>query len=261
MKIIINLQTMLHTFILNDPNVRKFYLKSFSHTKYSLNNILTAILYVLKTGIAWRDLMFPIHWQSVFFHFRRLCKYSVFNKFFYFLRNNYLATRSPGVQLVDSSFILNKTGREHIARNKFFKSKNCNKLSLITDADGTPLSVFCGLGNLHDLNITDFHFNDLFVICGKHKSVTLLADKGYISKQFTDKLKNCNYTLMVPHKSNMKPFENFDAHLYKQRIHVEHTFSKLKQFKRIQLRYDSSLSAYDSFVFLACSILILRKLC
>jgi transposase len=261
MKLNINLQKILHDFILNDPNTRLFYLHSFTNTKYQLTDILTAILYVLKTGIAWRDLMFPIHWQSVFFHFKRLCKYSIFNKFFYFLRSKYLAVNNAEVQLIDSSLILNKTGREHIARNKFFKSKNCNKISLITDSSGSPLSMYCGLGNIHDLNLTDFHFNDLFMICGKHRTTTLLADIGYISKLFRDKLKNYNYNLMVPHKSNMKPFENFDKLLYKQRIHVEHTFSKLKQFKRIQLRYDASLSAYESFVFLACSILILRKLC
>ena len=51
-----------------------------------------------------------------------------------------------------------------------------------------------------------------------------------------------------------------DAKLYKKRINVEHTFQKLKLFKRIQLRYDSNITSYFSFVFLACSLLIFRKL-
>jgi hypothetical protein len=43
---------------------------------------------------------------------------------------------------MDSTFISNKYGSNKIARNKFFKNKNCNKISLVTDINGVPLSVF-----------------------------------------------------------------------------------------------------------------------
>jgi transposase len=67
-----------------------------------------------------------------------------------------------------------------------------------------------------------------------------------------------NYNLVYPPKKNMKNVIPINKKLYKQRIRVEHSMQKLKLFKRIQLRYDSSILSYSSFVFLALSIMIHR---
>ena len=166
------------------------------------------------------------------------------------------------IQIVDSTFIMNKFGKECIARNKFFKNKNCNKVSVVTDIKGIPISVLIKTGNVHDLNFINDHIDDLMVISRKHpaKTFTLLADKGYVSNKLKDALLQRHYNLIFPPKSNMKPDLSFDKVLYKKRIYVEHSFQKLKLFKRIQLRSDSSILNFTSFILLAASELIFRKL-
>ena len=64
---------------------------------------------------------------------------------------------------------------------------------------------------------------------------------------------------MIPKKSNSKTSYTFDNILYKKRIYVEHAFQKLKLFRRIQIRYDSLLNSYLSFVLLAVSNIIFKN--
>ena len=67
---------------------------------------------------------------------------------------------------------MNKYGKNKIARNKWFKNKNCNmqclhsarkkvfflcKISIITDVNGIPLSVLINKGTVHDLSFINGH--------------------------------------------------------------------------------------------------------
>jgi transposase len=190
------------------------------------------------------------------FSFSRLCKLNTFREFFLFVRNKFYVSESNKILIIDSTFIQNKFGKQHIGRNKFFKSKNCNKISLISDSNGVPISFHIGLGNVHDINLVDYHFDDL-VFLQRNKHCHLLADKGYVSKCLQNNLKSINCSIMTPKKSNM--INNiclYDANMYKKRINIEHTFSHLKSFKRIQLRYDAYLNHYYSFVYLALVLLV-----
>jgi transposase len=49
---------------------------------------------------------------------------------------------------------------------------------------------------------------------------------------------------MIPKKKNMTVNYPFDKQLYKNRLHVEHTFQKFKTFRRISLRYDKKFSLH-----------------
>lgn len=137
------------------------------------------------------------------------------------------------IQIVDSTFIMNKFGKECIARNKFFKNKNCNKVSFVTDINGIPISVLIKTGNTHDLNFINDHIDDLMVISKKHptKTFTLLADKGYISNKLKETLLKKRYNLIFPSKKNMKSDLSLNKVLYRKRIYVEHSFQKFKLFK------------------------------
>ncbi len=260
-KLRISFFDILKNLILNDSITRHFYSIKYAHTKYTIDLILREILYVLKTGLSWRDVRSPIHWNTLYWHFCRLVNANIFCKLFKLLRKEYSSSHSIYVQLIDSTFIMNKFGKTNIARNKFFKNKNCNKISFVTDSNGIPLSVLIKNGNVHDLSFVDEHIDDLYVLTKKtNKNFTLLADKGYISSALKTKLLNKNYNLMFPLRKNMTRDVTFDPILYKKRIYVEHSFQKFKLFKRVATRFDSFLSSYMAFVYLACSVSIFRNL-
>ena len=117
-----SLISLLKNYIILNKSIGKFYLKSFPNSKYSLEHILGDILYVLKTGIAWRDLRSTITWQTVYFHFKRFTKYNIFKQLFFKLRKLYINSLKDNILSIDSSFIANKYGKNKISRNKFFKN-------------------------------------------------------------------------------------------------------------------------------------------
>ena len=252
---------IIKTVILNNKQINKFYLKRHSNTKYILDDILNDIIYVLKTGISWRDLRSPIHWKSVYFHFQRFIKNNIFKSLYLKLRNAYFSNHKTDIQIIDSTFIANKYGKNKIARNIFFKNKNCNKVSFLTDVNGVPLSVLVNTGNVHDNSFIDNHVHDIYIVNKKRNDSTiLLADKAYEGKNIRFYLNIYGYSLMVPKKKKSVSDDPFDASLYKKRIFVEHSFQKLKVFRRIAIRYDSLMDTYLGFLFLAVSHLIFKKI-
>lgn len=246
-------------FVMKNEDLNKSYNYNHPNKKYSIELIINEIIFVLKTGIAWRNLRSSIHWNTLYHHYRRFVKFNIFQKIFNYLRNTYFKSSHSNVQIIDSSFIPNKYGRNKISRNKFYKNKNGNKISLLTDVKGVPLSVFMNKGSVHDISFMNRHLKDCRFIY-KNKNNKLLADKGYESKKLREQLKNNNCMLIIPKKKNSVQNYFFDKKLYKSRIRVENSFQKLKAFRKIMCRYERLFSNYCSFVLLASSILIHKNL-
>ena len=58
-----------------------------------------------------------------------------------------------------------------------------------------------------------------------------------------------------PRRKNMLPF---DPVTYKDRCHIEQTFSKFKQFRRVATRYDKLDRSFDAFICLRVITLYLN---
>ena len=69
-----------------------------------------------------------------------------------------------------------------------------------------------------------------------------------------------NYLMMIQNKHNSTNKYYFNKQFYKNRIYVEHTFQKLKLFRRIFIRYDSLLITYIAFTYLASSQILFKSL-
>ena len=50
-------------------------------------DIIAEILYVLKTGISWRNIRSKINYNTLYWHYKRLTKYEIFNKVYERLLN------------------------------------------------------------------------------------------------------------------------------------------------------------------------------
>src|SRR3989344_4213972 len=222
----------IKSFFLNDKHIGKYYVNLYPNSKYSIDNILNDILYVLKTGITWRDLKSIVNWQSVYFHFKRFVTNNIFKKLYIELRNTYFA-----------------------------KNKNCNKISILTDIKGIPLSILFNSGNVHDISFVKKHINDVYYVNKKYNRYNIiLADKAYESSKLRDSLYKFNYLMMIQNKHNSTNKYYFNKQFYKNRIHVEHTFQKLKLFRKIFIRYDSLLITYIAFTYLAISQILFKSL-
>lgn len=257
--------------ILNS-DLRNSFIKKHPNSNHKLDDLIDSIIYVLKSGISWRLFIGNINWNTLYQHFRRFTKYGIFITAHNKILNNYVNKNKENLetQITDTTFILNKNGRENIERNKLVKNKNCNKISILTDIKGLPLDVIIKEGNIHDSQFVEEHIMNI-QNSGYNNGLQnkeFLADAAYDSKKIRQLLEIYNYKPKIPiNKRNSKKDIDKIKHKNKsvkntnnKRIKVEHSFSELKRFKKIDKRYDVLINSFMSFVYMAISIMIIRRL-
>lgn len=83
----------------------------------------------------------------------------------------------------------------------------------------------------------------------------LLADRGYDADWFRAALTEKGITPCIPGKKNRKLAIAYDRTLYKQRHKIEIMLGRLKDWRRIAMRYDRCAHTFFSSICLAASII------
>jgi len=104
------------------------------------------------------------------------------------------------------------------------------------------------LGELLGLRLTPGNIDDRAPVLDLMKGLfgKLYADKGYLSKKLTEKLRCTGVDLITKVKRNMKPAQHtpFDAALLRQRSLIETVFDELKNLCQIEHSRHRSLSNF-----------------
>jgi transposase len=118
------------------------------------------------------------------------------------------------------------------------------KIHALCDALGNPLRFVLTGGERHDST-------QALPLLDGMRGDYVLADKGYDADYIAKAAENIGAQAVIPSRSNSKNPRVYDAHLYKERNHIERLFGKLKQFRthrhtlrqnRIQAFWDLSTS-------------------
>ena len=83
----------------------------------------------------------------------------------------------------------------------------------------------------------------------------LLGDRGYDADWFRKALAERNIAACIPSKKNRKAPIPHNAVLYRQRHKIENMFGRLKDWRRIAMRYDRCAHTFMSAICLAAIIL------
>lgn len=244
--------------VLNTESLKNSFINKSTNSKYTLQTIINEILYFLKSGVSWRMLRSTINYKTLYWHYSRFVKHNVFYKLFSKIRRQYINKYIVNEcnLLVDSTIVYNKGGVNKIGRNKFYKNKKATKISLMTDINGFPLSVLFMKGNYHDNSVFQKHIRDAIILIPKTNKA-ILADKAYASASNYELLDENSITHIIPPRKNMKRYNGYkyDKNMYAKRIKIEHIFARIKNYKRINNRYDKLIRNFNGFVFLAFSII------
>jgi transposase len=118
------------------------------------------------------------------------------------------------------------------------------KLHLCITAEGHVIEGLLSGGNKADISFADELTADV-VGC------YVVEDKGYDSDKHRQTLISNNNIPVIPGRKNRKIPIEYDKAIYKYRRRIEAFFGKLKENKRLAVRYDKSDSAFLSFIALA----------
>ena len=246
----------------------KYFNFTYHTQKYCLTDILTEIVFIMRTGLPWHFVT-KIKYKTVYKSFRRLCNFNIFKNTYIELLNTYIK-RKPNkklsMQYMDSTCITNKYGSECVGRNKYCKNKNITKISLITDSKGIPINVKINSGNNFDSEILCNQLNSFLIDKNYLDNYNnyILGDKGYCSNKLRTLLRDNNYNPIIPHNkrntkdlSKLKTLSEKEKRILNNRVIIEHTFGKIKKIsRRVDTRYDRLLSTYENFLYMSLIVLI-----
>lgn len=125
------------------------------------------------------------------------------------------------------------------------------KIHALVGALGNPLKSILTPGQRNDIT------QGAALIEGLQDSV-VIADKGYDSNAFIQRIEDQKCIAIIPPKKNRKIQREYDKHLYKERYLIECFFGKIKHFRRIFSRFDKTASVFIGFLNFVGTLIWLR---
>ena len=107
-------------------------------------------------------------------------------------------------------------------------------------------------GNVHDVTVAEKLLSRVDL-----KGTTVLADKAYGKWALREFIADRDADFCIPPRDSETDPWYVDWWLYKERHLVEKFFLKLKEFRRVAIRYDKLASRFLAFVYLACIRILL----
>ena len=209
--------------------------------------MLTAIFYVLRTGVPWRDLPERFGpWSSVYTRFRRWCAAGLFARLL-----GVAARGAKGaLRHLDCSHVkLHQDGTnprggpltQAIGRTKGGLN---TKLAAVVDQRGRAVALGLAPGPRHDLSAVE----SLLPCLRRHRVV---ADKGFDADTFRTRLRRQHTQVCIPPKRTRRGVVAFHRGYYRHRHQVENFFGRLKRHRRSGTRYEKLAATFLAFVLLA----------
>ncbi len=217
---------------------------------------LAGIFWILDNGAKWKDLPRTFGSKSsVHRWFLHWVKAGVFEDIMRAMGR--LVEEEGSFRLyecfVDGTFSKAKGGGDGIGCTKAGKGV---KIMILVDAKGLPLAVSTGSASPHESGL----IQELF---GFMLSSTLpqrvIGDKAYDSDGLDAQMARDGIEMIAPNRANRsKSQDGRPLRRYKRRWTVERTIAWLQNYRRLCIRWEKSLFAFQGFLHLACSLLLLK---
>lgn len=242
---------------------RRYRFPGRKHLDY--RKILTGILFVLKTGIAWEDLPAELGCgcgKTCRSYLRAWHRAGVWLRLHAVLlaELNEADLIDWSRALIDASFAKAPEGGEDTGPNPTDRSKSGSKHHIITDAQGIPLAATVTAANVPDGTQVLPVLMNIPPVGGKpgpkrQRPERLQGDRGYDSEPLRQILR---WLGIIPILA--KRYTENGSGLGVSRWFVERTIAWLHSFGRLRRRLDRLTEVQNAFLKLACALICLRFL-
>ena len=220
-----------------------------------LRRFVEAVVYILRTGVAWEDLPAELGKpNSVYRRFRRWSAQGIWDELFL----DGIPTDALETVMLDSTACKAQRyaggarggGEEDLGRSR---GGLTTKIHALVDARGRPLCFLLTPGQAADCRQAPALLEGLAF-------EQLIGDRGYDTNALRAWCAEHGVETVIPSKRNRKVPIPHDPHVYKRRHKIENLFCQIKDFTRITLRKCKTTRSYAGFVSLAFA-LVNSKIC
>lgn len=212
--------------------------------------MLEAMVYVMRTGIPWRDI--PEHfgkWSSIYSRWRRWGACGLWEKIL-----STLGRQARGsTRFADSTHVkvhqhgAGPVGGQEAQAISQTKGGLNTKITALVDSFGRAVSLGLHCGSNNDVKAIEGH------IC-RLRGRTLVADKGFDSDHVRQMISEAGGTHCIPRRRCCGGTRPFSRRLYRRRYRIENFFCRIKRYRRISTRYDKLAVTFLAFVQLAAIV-------
>ena len=209
--------------------------------------MVEAMVFVLRTGIPWRNLpaLFG-KWSTVYSRWRRWTASGVWARvlraFGSFARGTTRFADSTHIKLHQHA--ANPAGGQSSQSIGRTKGGLNTKLTALVDSHGRPVSLSLHCGQQSDIHTIQSH---ICLLRGR----TLVADKGFDADSLRASVSTTGGSCSIPRRRGCNGSRPFSSRLYRRRHRVEDFFAAIKRHRRISTRYEKFASTFCAFVQLA----------
>lgn len=228
-------------------------------------NVLTGILFVLRTGISWRELPTELGCGSGMTCLRRLKRWhrtGVFQQL-----SEVLLAELNGADKIDWSRALGDrattkapSGGEKTGPNPTDRRKLGSKVHVLVDATDIPLAI----------RVTGAHTHDVTQVIPLVDGVPKVREKKSRPRQRPDRVQEDRGYDSEPHRDQLRS-RGIESRLAKRRTehgsglgktrwHVERALAWLKRYRKIRIRTERRAENYETLVNLAACLFCYRNL-
>lgn len=139
---------------------------------------------------------------------------------------------------------------------------------IATDGQGIPIGLLIESASTHEVKLLERTLREVSIKAkGKpgrprKKPKRVIADKAYDSNDARRKLSKIGIEPIIPARHNNANASHQDGRKlrrYRHRWTVERTISWIQNCRRLVVRYERSWEHWLSFIYLACGMLVLRR--
>lgn len=235
--------------------------------------VLSAILWVLRTGAPWRDLPERFGpWATAWSRFRRWTAAGIWARVFAALqRDADLAGQLDWeTHYVDGTVVRAHQhaagavgGQEHEALGRS-RGGFSTKVHLRAESGGKPLAIVLSGGERHESRYVEALLDAGRVrrrAQGRPRARPrcLVGDRGYSYPTVRRLLVRRHIRAVIPRRRDQRPddgrYAPFDRVAYRERNRVERLVNRMKQYRRVATRYEKRAAHYLAMLTLAALLL------
>lgn len=224
----------------------------------NLREICNALLYLLRSGCAWRLLPreFP-NWTTVYYYFQKWrnceCFAAVNDRLRRLLRKQAGRDENASAAIIDSQSV--KTSEEGALERGFDAGKKINgrKRHILVDTLGLLLAVKVHAGNIQDRDGAKL----LLKTCYERlpRLFLIWADGGYRGKLIKWVAHNCRWLLEIVKRAD----DLLGFQVLPRRWVVERTFAWLNKQRRLSKDYERECQTSEAWIYLAMASVMLKR--
>lgn len=233
--------TLMKTILLATANAMEPPAKT-GRPRVDHGRLVEKFIRVLRTGMPWRAVE-DVDFRTAHRHFLRWARKGIFEKAYRRLLTLCRRKRRDGTFLaIDTTFVKNVFGTDVVGRNPTDRGKKATKMIAVVDERGLPHRLAFVPANVSDYKVIE----TIMPLPHEEKGCRVYADRGFDSASIRNVIHNSGFLPRVARRGSAA-----SAWSERRRRVVERFFGALDKCRRLIVRYDKTVIAYEAWTWLA----------